>query len=641
MSTDRLPSGGTRTTTLDQVGQPTGNSTGEREQERQVTPPALRQRRTGREDLEDEKDEDQPREVALLNQHSKPELIARNSANQASFQLDPEDQEKFVYTKKQFMEAVEKEDVRALVKMLRHGKDVGPDKLTDGDFLQITRNLIDTNKPKILSDLIPEKEIFWRFFLIFFEDIKSIDQFKNFLNFSKTMDEHRALPKDLKIDLFSQGLLTATKNGCPDMLGAMLQLESSLVVEGVKGDCGYLSALKFSLKNRNDLHQLLLKNMVADTSQVKVGMSAETFSFAAGLASATGHLEWAIVLQDEKLKMEKADGKDHPDFSHSLGHKINAGNEEFFTTDLITFCLELQRNSAWAIQNSVEDIINLYKKKSDGSKSDDFYFLSNVLIMECIRPRVAEAISDTYLNCMDAITVEETSSASEDSSQDGDDSSSANTKGIVSGHFIKLGSFDYSRDSDEDDTQKSQEAEVRRLQALFASQLGSLYVDDDGVDLVTALQVSTLSQAGQDFIDNLLRDVPKLINDCFNLMNSKFILDAQVLEKFLIDDFAFPESLARFLAESMSELVKQWASKPGMVLPRPMSALEISEYVRQTVKENACREFKNNFSELIKSKDLITRFNKDAEGREDVWPNYFYAYLDRMKAALPAAKTAQ
>jgi hypothetical protein len=124
-------------------------------------------------------------------------------------------------------------------------------------------------------------------------------------------------------------------------------------------------------------------------------------------------------------------------------------------------------------------------------------------------------------------------------------------------------------------------------------------------------------------------------------MNSKLILDAQVLEKFLIDDFAFPESLAKFLAESMRKLVKQWASKPGMVLPRPMSALEISKYVRQTVKENACREFKNNFSELIKSKDLITRFNEDAKGREGIWTNYFYAYLDRMKEALPAAKTAQ
>ena len=75
-----------------------------------------------------------------------------------------------------------------------------------------------------------------------------------------------------------------------------------------------------------------------------------------------------------------------------------------------------------------------------------------------------------------------------------------------------------------------------------------------------------------------------------------------------------------------------------MVLPRPMSALEINEYVRSTIKENACQEFKNNFSELIKQQKLITLFNEDAKGREDLWHSYFYVYLDLMREALPSPK---
>jgi hypothetical protein len=116
-------------------------------------------------------------------------------------------------------------------------------------------------------------------------------------------------------------------------------------------------------------------------------------------------------------------------------------------------------------------------------------------------------------------------------------------------------------------------------------------------------------------------------------------LNADQLKKFLIDDMFFPKSLARFLAESMSLMVANSAKKPGLVMPRPMSALEINEYVRNTIKENACREFKNNFSEIIKQQQLMTLFNKDSEGREDLWQSYFFAYLDVLKAALPASKT--
>ena len=199
-----------------------------------------------------------------------------------------------------------------------------------------------------------------------------------------------------------------------------------------------------------------------------------------------------------------------------------------------------------------------------------------------------------------------------------------------------------SEDSDED---SNGEGEVNsaylRLKALIASQLDSFVIQNELNDVTTALQVSEVIQIGKRFFEDLLSDIPKLIDDCFDLTDSGHELSAERVEKLLIGKFAFPESLAQFLAVSMSKLVTQWANKPGMVLPRPMSFLEMGEYARRCVKEGACQEFKNNFGELIKSRDLLVQFNQEAEGRENIWHNYFYAYLDRLREALPPAKTAQ
>ena len=182
-------------------------------------------------------------------------------------------------------------------------------------------------------------------------------------------------------------------------------------------------------------------------------------------------------------------------------------------------------------------------------------------------------------------------------------------------------------------------SDQKKLQSLLASQLSLLISEGDQADEVAVKQVSALSQIGKDFAKNLLGDIPKLVDKCFSFVNTELVLNADQLQKLLIDDFCFPQSLARFLAESMSRMVATWAKKPGMVISRPMSALEINEYVRNTIKENACREFKNNFSEIIKQQQLMTLFNEDAKGREDLWINYFYAYLDVLKAALPSPKT--
>jgi hypothetical protein len=103
---DRLTSSGARNNYVDQIDEWAGNPINEQDQD-QPTQPVMRQRETGREDDEDEKD--QPKNSSLLNQHSKPQLTSRSGANQASLQLEPKDEEKFVYTKKYFYEGIEQE----------------------------------------------------------------------------------------------------------------------------------------------------------------------------------------------------------------------------------------------------------------------------------------------------------------------------------------------------------------------------------------------------------------------------------------------------------------------------------------------------------------------------------------------------
>jgi hypothetical protein len=88
MSMDRLPSSGARNTYVDQIDERAGNPINEQDQN-QTTQPVMRQRETGREDDEDEKD--QPKNSSLLNQHSNPQLTSRISANQASLQLESRD----------------------------------------------------------------------------------------------------------------------------------------------------------------------------------------------------------------------------------------------------------------------------------------------------------------------------------------------------------------------------------------------------------------------------------------------------------------------------------------------------------------------------------------------------------------------
>ena len=604
MSMDRLPSSGARNTYVDQADQRTDNLTDEQEREGQARRPVMRQRQTGRENLEDEKNEDQPSGASLLNQHSKPHLSSRSTTDQESFQLDPIDQEKFAYTKKQFFDAVDKQDVKAVVKMLRHGKNLDADNLTNGEIWRVVDICIEKNLPELLSEMIRESRMFDGVAVPIFTYDDFFDSFEKRIDFVKAMDNRRALPKDIKNKLFSAWLRIATQSGNSDNVEAVIRLESSFFADTAEGDRGYRDALECALVEKNNLHELLLKNMFTGQSQVKIGISTKTCSYAAGLAVATSHPDWAIQLQDGRLNMEKVAGIDDPNFQNSLGHKLNTDNKKHFIDDFLAIFKERSKGG----DQRLGKVVELYEHRSNYDYSDDFYLISNILIMECVRPDVAEALADLISKCIAATEHEESLTSSEDSDEESNEISRENSEHL-------------------------------RLKALIASQLDSSLIKNEEADVTTALQVSELSQVGKIFFDNLLSDIPKLIDNCFDLMDSELELQSDDVQKLLIDKFAFPKSLAEFLAVSMSKLVKQCANKPGMVLPKPMSFLEMSKYTKRCVKESACQAFKNTFSEIIKQQQLMTLFNKDAKGREDLWINYFYAYLDALKAALPSPKT--
>ena len=594
MSMNRLPSSGARNNYVDQIDERTGNPINEQNQD-QPTQPVMRPRETGREDDEDEKD--QPKNSSLLNQHSKPQLTSRSGANQASLQLESRDEEKFVYTKKHFYEAIEKDDRVALVRMLRYGVNSQQDIFDGGDKFEIVKSLIGANKPELLAELIRENSTFSATSQVIIQGISSADLASG-VDFVKAIDNHRALSHEFKKKLLESWLVTAAKSGKPDLVKMVIQLESSLL-SGEAHD-GYHLALEGALRCENNLYELIMENMFVNKSQVKIGINSKACSFSAGLAVAISRPDLAILLQNEKSRIEKYCETNEPSLSRSLAYTISSENKNKFIEDLVIFLMGANSPNNSRTSAVDKEVFFLYEASSKNNRSTAFYCASNSLIQEGIRPDVAETISEIYLKCWNALVPGIAQRSDESTDQDSSDSS-----------------------VEDSDDNANRIADHKKLQSLLANQLSFLVSEGDQADEVAVRQVSALSQIGKDFTNNLLGDIPKLVDKCFDFVNTELVLNAGQLQKLLIDDLCFPKSLARFLAESMSLMVATWAKKPGMVLPRPMSALEINEYVRNTIKENACREFKNSFSEIIKQQQLMTLFNEDAKGREDIWINYF------------------
>ena len=112
------------------------------------------------------------------------------------------------------------------------------------------------------------------------------------------------------------------------------------------------------------------------------------------------------------------------------------------------------------------------------------------------------------------------------------------------------------------------------------------------------------------------------------------MLDEKLVSGHLVNKFGFPKSLASFLAQSMRETIDKQAARPMPALPPGTLMRDVPKLLVQMVRMSAHQDFIKNFSETLKQQQLLTLFNAEAEGRETIWTNYFYAYLDILKAGL-------
>ncbi len=87
--------------------------------------------------------------------------------------------------------------------------------------------------------------------------------------------------------------------------------------------------------------------------------------------------------------MERVGGIDDPNFRHSLGHKLNTDSKKHFIDDFLTIFKERSKRG----DTLLDKVMELHLHSSDCNYSDEFYLVSNILVMECIRPDVAEALA--------------------------------------------------------------------------------------------------------------------------------------------------------------------------------------------------------------------------------------------------------
>jgi hypothetical protein len=601
---DRLSNDGARHLNIEQPDQPPGNPLPSQIQGQQPVP-VMRQRQTGRDDDEEEevKSTRQPQDSSPLSQHSKPETKSRSNANQKPLQLDPIDQERFVYTRKHFDEALEKGDVKDLVRMLRHGTVQQSDtwKLSDGT--SIAKKLFRSNKPELLAELICEKKLFLDGFVKTYKENLSNKNFYKYMAFVESMNDRRVLPKDFKDIFLSRALRNSVKDGIPDHIQMVMQLEADVL--GNNGHSGYAKAIKIAVRNNKDLCEILIENIFNTESRVKPDIKTSDCTFALGIALALSRPDWVICLQDEILRRESQGVSDNSSAESSddsidqiLGIELHEFQANHPMRKLRNLIMMVSPENFSKNKRGYRSTLILY---GDQSKSRDFLAiqkLRQLLVEECIRPSVAKGLAETGMQCYAA--------------------------------FVN-----YIDESDDEDM--SEEIHPIVLESLFASQLKSLSIED--TDELGAAQISALQKMGGDYVKNLLGSVPALIDQCFDLMNSSFELNSGMLVKNLTKMYGFPNSLAKFLAQAMSEAVTLQANKPGLQIPEGQSALQVLGGLRRVVISHACKAFKKDFGVLIKKQKLITLFNEDAKGREDLWHNYFYAYLDVLKEGLLSAKT--
>lgn len=604
---DRLSNDGARQLNVEQLDQQPGNPLPLQIQGQQPVP-VMRQRQTGRDDDDEFKSTSQPQDSSPFLQHSKPETKSRSNANQKPMQLDLIDQERFVYTREHFDEALEKGDSKQLVRMLRHGTVQQSDAWRPRDGISIAKKLFHSNKPELLAELICEKKLFLEGFVTAYKKYLSKNNFSQYATFVKSMNDRRVLPKDFKDAFLSRALRKLSKDGTPDQIQMVMQLEADIL--GNNGHSGYAQAIKIAVRNNKDLCEILIKNMFDSESRVKPDIKTSDCTLASGIALALSRPDWVICLQDEILEREdqgvsdnSSDESSDDEIHEVLGIKLRNSEADGVMEILTNLVIMVSPENFSKKKIGYRSTLILF---GDESKSRNFLALQKLrqsLVEECIRPSVATAIAEIGQQC----------------------------------HAALINHIDESSDDSSDDEEKDEKIYPKMFKSLLASQLNSLVVED--ADELDAVQISLLQKMGSDYVKNLLGSIPALIDQCFDSMNDRFALNSGRLIRHLMKNYGFPNSLAVFLAESMSEKMTLQANKPGLKVAVGLSALQVLADVRRIVKNHACQAFKENFGVLIKKQQLITLFNEDAKGRDDLWHNYFYAYLDALKDGLLAPKT--
>jgi hypothetical protein len=423
------------------------------------------------------------------------------------------------------------------------------------------------------------------------------------------MNDCREIPEVFTGRVLQQWFCNAIKSNNPDAVKVLIQLEEGIFNDAVHGD--YIQAIDFAEKKNKKIFEMLIEHMFNDESKLKHKIANSTCSHAAGLAFSKDRLDLAIRLQDAVISREKIMGENDVHggvkpsktlIRKSLGTMMSDPNEFKFIEIVVSKLIEFSPNHFEKGGKHYNPSLIQYGNQS---RSIDFVSLRAIeqsLVAECIRPDLAEMMAQTGQQAYNQ----------------------------VSDWFNEATGKITDEDYDED-----------KFISLLASQWGSLVLDDEDVDELTVAQVLMLKNLSNNYIKARLGSIPDLIDQCFDFIDSDLTLDSSDVSDHLMDEFSFPNSLAKFLAEAMDEVITDQVSKPVAALPSGLKVRDVSKYLKKFLKENASREFKNNFSEIIKQQKLITLFNEDAKGREDLWHSYFYAYLDVLKAALPSPKTEQ
>ncbi len=581
--------------------------------------PVMRQLRTGREDDQnnDETVNDAEPGLPLNDQHSAPHQSFCPSANKASLQLDPRDREKFVYTRRQFDAALDSGDAKTLVRMLRHGVLQQSDVWRNFDGFRIGTRLLHENKPALFAELVRESSYFADCFVLTIVDVSSVDQFAPVWDFVKAVNDHRELEKDVKDRLFSRWMRSAVTAGNVDFFKVLLSREAEFFQGTHSIDYG--EHITSAATYKKNLCELLIKNLFIDEITVKSGVSLSTCRFAAGIAAAIGRSDLAMILQDKALDHEAAMRRQSaPANNESLATAMKYSSAGQIMEKLAAYARDLDPEKfdneyQWSFMAE-----NLYGNQSPGGMpvSRDVLAVKmcrQSLIQECLRPSLAEAMAHVAQQCYSVLLLAVPAAVSNESSGwDGESS-----------------------EIDDDRV----EVDQKRLVAVLASQWESLIIKTDAADELLISQTTELARIGTDFIRDLLGPVPELVDACFEFTDAELVLNSEQVRAHLVDEFSFPDSLAQFLAQSMSAAVAEQVNQPMPALPPGTLIRDVGAHLRRFVTANACREFKSNFSSLVRQRELIALFNEDAMGREEVWNAYFYAYLDALKAALPSPET--